>query len=1076
MPAKKKPDSSQGPRKGAHLMDQFGIGMNMHDFESMLYDDDDDINDEDLEAELAALQGEDLPRKKEKTKRKNLMPFDDINKMAAESLRDIPSDEDISDTEDPELLLELSNLTQESPSPPPLPSRTSAPSQVPGSSLQSSPEKSSQQPPATAKPQDIVSLLTDRVAMYRTAYENASATSDSSKQRRLNRGIKTLQELLRNAQAGRPIDEDSIPPPVAVKARAPPSSLPTSAKVPNQADLKPSESASQPTPPSLPARNVVSPSAPSPPSPSLRSGEIPSPSKSPIPAPRTLNSLESPGRKPPAPGAIPVLPSPPSVQPRGLPGAKSPTSAGAIAQPKASPTPSPNASPAPHNQRPVASSAPNISNLSASDQQTHHLLCFRRDQYRSSAVAAKHSGDIRTATKYAQTAKQFNCVIKALEEGKPIDLSKMPPPPPGCPEGPTQNISTAKPNLHVPVERSSQAAKEPTPPSNTEDIISVPPLPTDVEKKLYNAPDQPITILDALNQRMAKYKSCEEEAKASGNSSKVRRMGRIVKQYQDSIKLYKAGKPVNFDELPTPPGFGPIPTNDSSAPPTTAPAAVAAAAVASPAAQSQKSPRVPPQPQMRQQQQPQPTGGEQISEGEIRKRACKCFCTATSLCNECRHIKRRSTKRSLVAKQFARRSVSSRQEQQVVFLKERMAEYRNAAIQAKKENNMELAKAYLRQAKGFEPMLEAAEGGLPVDLTKVPPPLNMDEDYEDKFVFVNPEDCEISGDRDEVYQKLQESLVSQIQMCSTSSKHFTKMGDVLSASRFQKLEQGCTKDLDSLKNAHKHGDPVPRFHYETKTFSMVQCNSELGDNDLELTIVRGIKFNLPSGYAPKDLDTYIKFEFPFPSDDPQTHTTETVKNTDSPEYGESFKLNINRRSRALLRVFEKKSMKLEVYYRRGFLKSDKILGTISVKLQPLESKCTIHDSFDLMDGRKSVGGKLEVKLKLRDPLKNKQVEEVKEKWLIIDKFLQKKNEDEKPSVTITVADKQAQLATSGSTSMEVLKYEKQQLDKQICHLKDSLTSSQLETLSHKSKLLQEKIEKQKSALKAGGKAAFKGKL
>lgn len=45
-------------------------------------------------------------------------------------------------------------------------------------------------------------------------------------------------------------------------------------------------------------------------------------------------------------------------------------------------------------------------------------------------------------------------------------------------EGPTQNISTARPNIHVPIERSSQAAKEPTPPSNTEDI-SVPPLPTD---------------------------------------------------------------------------------------------------------------------------------------------------------------------------------------------------------------------------------------------------------------------------------------------------------------------------------------------------------------------------------------------------------------------------------------------------------------------------------------------------------------------------------------------------------------------------------------------------------------------
>lgn len=1046
MPAKRKPDS-QGPRKGAHLMDQFGIGMNMNEFESMLYDDDDDdINDEDLEAELAALQGEDLPRKKDKSRRKNLLPFDDINKMAAESLRDISTDEDLSDTDDPDLLLELSNLTRDSPSPPPIPSRISAPARVvpdPGSSFQPLPTLSTpQKPPATSK--DMVSLLTERMAMYRSAHENASAASDSSKQRRLNRGIKTLQDLLRKAQGGHLVDEDSIPPPVAVKTRDPPSSLPTPAKVPNQADLTPSETYSRPTPPSLPARNVVSPSAPSPPSTSSSPGMISSPIKSPTSAQRTINNLESPGRKPPAPGAIPVLPSP-SVQPQGLPGTKSPiSSAGAASaatsQPK--PMPFPRESPVPQSSKPVAPE-PDISNLSASDQKTHQLLRFRRDQYRSSAVAAKHSGDIKTATKFAHTAKQFDSVIKALESGKPIDLSKMPPPPPGCPERPTQNVSPTKPNTQVPIERSSQTAKEPTPPpSNTENISSAAPLSTDAEKKLYNAPDKPTTILEALTQRMAKYKSCEEEAKASGSTSKARRMGRIAKQYQDAIKMHKAGKPVNFEELPTPPGFGPIPTSDSpSAPHTASPAAAASSP-----AQPQHPPRVPPQqPQMRQQQ-PQQKSGEQISEGEIRKRA------------------------------FARRSISCRQEQQVVFLKERMTEYRNAAIQAKKENNMELAKAYLRQAKGFEPMLEAAEGGLPVDLTKVPPPLNVDDDYENKFVFVNPEDCEISGDRDEVYQKLQESLVSQIQMCSTSSKHFTKMGDVLSASRFQKLEQSCTKDLDSLKNAYKHGDPVPRFHYETKTFSMVQCNSELGDNDLELSIVRGIKFNLPSGYAPKDLDTYIKFEFPFPSDDPQTHTTETVKDTDSPEYGESFKLNINRRSRALLRVFEKKSLKLEVYYRRGFLKSDKLLATIGVKLQPLETKCTIHDSFDLMDGRKSVGGKLEVKLKVRDPLKNKQVEEVKEKWLIIDKFLQKKTGEEKPTDTTTVAEKQAQLASSGSTSMEVLKYEKQQLDKQICHLKDSLTASQLQTLSHKSNLLQEKVEKQHSALKAGGKVAFKAYL
>ena len=42
--------------------------------------------------------------------------------------------------------------------------------------------------------------------------------------------------------------------------------------------------------------------------------------------------------------------------------------------------------------------------------------------------------------------------------------------------------------------------------------------------------------------------------------------------------------------------------------------------------------------------------------------------------------------------------------------------------------------------------------------------------------------------------------------------------------------------------------------------------------------------------------------------------------------------------------------------------------------------------FQLMDGRKAVGGKLEVKIRVRDPFVTKQVEEVKEKWLVIDHF------------------------------------------------------------------------------------------
>jgi len=42
-----------------------------------------------------------------------------------------------------------------------------------------------------------------------------------------------------------------------------------------------------------------------------------------------------------------------------------------------------------------------------------------------------------------------------------------------------------------------------------------------------------------------------------------------------------------------------------------------------------------------------------------------------------------------------------------------------------------------------------------------------------------------------------------------------------------------------------------------------------------------------------------------------------------------------------------------------------------------------------MEGRKAVGGKLEVKVRVREPFVTKQVEEVKEKWLIIDQFERK---------------------------------------------------------------------------------------
>ncbi len=56
-----------------------------------------------------------------------------------------------------------------------------------------------------------------------------------------------------------------------------------------------------------------------------------------------------------------------------------------------------------------------------------------------------------------------------------------------------------------------------------------------------------------------------------GNSSRARRIGRICQQYQDAMKLHKSGKPIPIEDLPTPPGFGPIPDPRSGTTPSASP-------------------------------------------------------------------------------------------------------------------------------------------------------------------------------------------------------------------------------------------------------------------------------------------------------------------------------------------------------------------------------------------------------------------------------------------------------------------------------------------------------------------------
>lgn len=491
--------------------------------------DNDDGNDSDLEAELAAINAGGMGRPKPKPKPKPI-PTVDLDAMVAASLRDYLSDEDLSgDDDDPDLLNELSEIAGvevEEKIPTPGVEESAGPI-IPTSSV------------------NIADVIKTRIEMYSLAEENSKLANDSGKARRFNRGLKTLKDFLKQANAGKSINIDDLPPEVSTKPIQP---------VPIQVEPTPMRAA----------------------------------------------------------------PPPPSISPKEEP------------------------------EIPEAPVNPHIA-----------LLNLRKLEYKTAALTAKKSGDTATALQFIKVVKQFDSVIKAIESGQEVDLSNMPPPASEY-KPPVEQIEHKSVGVPEPQKEESEVQHSNEEPAEIE-------LPEEI---LITA----TTIMEALQQRLDKYKSVEQAAKDEGNSSKARRFGRIIKQYEDAIKAQKAGRTVAYDDLPCPPGFGPIPI-DGPPKPKPPPASVPQMKPISPqpSTSDEVKPVVPPRPPLRKQD--SRASGNHVG--------------------------------------------TTYMEKQLAILQDRQKEFKEAAIAAKKSGDIEQAKEYLKIFKGFDSVINAASGGMPVDMATV---------------------------------------------------------------------------------------------------------------------------------------------------------------------------------------------------------------------------------------------------------------------------------------------------------------------------------------------------------------------
>ncbi|XP_006761461.1 PREDICTED: coiled-coil and C2 domain-containing protein 1A [Myotis davidii] len=466
-----------------------------------------------------------------------------------------------------------------------------------------------------------------------------------------------------------------------------------------------------------------------------------------------------------------------------------------------------------------------------------------------------------------------------------------------------------------------------------------PPAPTTMPSTP-EVPPPPRTLLEALEQRMERYHvaACPPQ------------------QYQDAIRAHKAGRAVDVAELPVPPGFLPIQGLEASE--STQPSLVGVLETAMKLAN-------------------QDEGPEDEEDEEPKKTNSPAAPTAQPKAPPSKAPQPGSTS----AAKAAPKGTSNRAQQQLAFLEGRKKQLLQAALRAKQKNDVEGAKMHLRQAKGLEPMLEASRNGLPVDITKVPPaPVNKDD-----FTLVQRPGPGLSQDSIRRYGELTKLIRQQHEMCLNHSNQFTHLGNIAETSKFEKLAEDCKRSMETLKQAFARGLPTPSARFEQRTFSVIKIFPDLSSNDMLLFVVKCINLPTPPGLSPGDLDVFVRFDFPYPNvEEAQKDKTSVIKNTDSPEFKEQFKLCINRSHRGFRRAIQTKGIKFEVVHKGGLFKTDRVLGTAQLKLDALETACEVREILEVLDGRRPTGGRLEVMVRIREPLTAQQLETVTERWLVID--------------------------------------------------------------------------------------------
>lgn len=475
------------------------------------------------------------------------------------------SDEELSGAEDdPDLLNELSEIAggdedgaDLKPEEPISPVITTPPS-IPDATPQTD------EPILPTTTMSTVELIKSRIEMYKLAEKIAKESGDSSRARSRGRGVKSLESLLKQAIAGKPINPDDIPPVVSVK----PPNAPETPTTVEAATTVPEIGNHESAPESVP---VPAPSSPKPATPdaddpkikallarqheykvaaltakksgntamalqyvkiikvfdavlaSARNGEAVDLSDMPPPPSELSSDLLKAVEQSPQTPSEPAAPATPSKQEN------------LIQQSTESDQPEP---PKP---KAVELPPPEV------PKTILEALTQRLQKYQANEANAKAEGNDRKARQNGRIVKQYQDAIKAHKAGRQIAFDELPAPP-GYPPIPLGNQPQP---AQAPAKKPD--AESPTPPGSGTENTSPKRSPMKRQESRVSGNHSYTSVMsktiELLLERQKDFKDAALEAKKAGEIEQAKEYLKTFKGIENLLNVAKGGLPVDLSTV-----------------------------------------------------------------------------------------------------------------------------------------------------------------------------------------------------------------------------------------------------------------------------------------------------------------------------------------------------------------------------------------------------------------------------------------------------------------------------------------------------------------------------------------------